>query len=193
MTCICIIDNSYLVRSALVKLLQMYDERIQIHEMTTLDELDCLISKQEKVVVFVNKKLLSPEDYQKNKILPKQIRKVVFISYQKENALNTDKKVIYLDDDINTLHEKLKKILDLNLNEKGKNSGAKNLSKRETDILKYVALGLTNKEIADKLYISIHTVITHRKNISVKLGIKTIAGFTVYALLNHIILPSELV
>ncbi|MBI9064891.1 MAG: helix-turn-helix transcriptional regulator [Marinilabiliaceae bacterium] len=65
------------------------------------------------------------------------------------------------------------------------------LSEREIEILKTVALGMTNKEIGDKLYISINTVITHRKNITDKLGIKTIAGLTVYALMNNIIKPEE--
>ncbi|NOY35953.1 MAG: helix-turn-helix transcriptional regulator [Chlorobi bacterium] len=61
------------------------------------------------------------------------------------------------------------------------------LSKREINILRLVALGNTNKEIAEKLFISTHTVITHRKNITRKLGIKTVSGLTVYAILNKII------
>ena len=61
------------------------------------------------------------------------------------------------------------------------------LSEREREILVSVARGLTNKEIADQHNISIHTVISHRKNISRKTGIKTIAGLTVYALLNNMI------
>lgn len=65
------------------------------------------------------------------------------------------------------------------------------LSDREKEIVKLVALGNTNKEISDNLYISPHTVITHRKNITAKLGIKTIAGLTVYAVLNGIINPDE--
>jgi len=61
------------------------------------------------------------------------------------------------------------------------------LSSRETDILIAVSKGLMNKEIADKLNISIHTVISHRKNIIKKTGIKSVAGLTVYALLNNLI------
>ena len=66
------------------------------------------------------------------------------------------------------------------------------LSHREKEVLKLVALGLTNKVIAEKLYISTHTVITHRKNITAKLGIKTIAGLTVYAVINKLITPEEI-
>jgi len=61
------------------------------------------------------------------------------------------------------------------------------LSAREQEILVCVAKGMLNKEIADALDLSIHTVITHRKNITRKTGIKTVAGLTVYALLNHLI------
>ena len=61
------------------------------------------------------------------------------------------------------------------------------LSQREKEVLKEVALGLSNKEIADKLFISIHTVISHRKNITEKLGVKSISGLTVYAVMNNLL------
>lgn len=61
------------------------------------------------------------------------------------------------------------------------------LSPREKEILVCVAKGMLNKEIADVNNISIHTVITHRKNITRKTGIKTVAGLTAYALLNNLI------
>ena len=59
-------------------------------------------------------------------------------------------------------------------------------------------MGFANKEIADKLFISIHTVISHRKNITEKLGIKSISGLTVYAIMNNLldledINPEELI
>lgn len=66
------------------------------------------------------------------------------------------------------------------------------ISEREKEVLRGVALGMTNNEISDMLHISSHTVITHRKNISAKLGIKTIAGLAIYAVLNGIISPEEM-
>ena len=66
------------------------------------------------------------------------------------------------------------------------------LSVREKEILVCVAKGMLNKEIADFYNISIHTVITHRKNITRKTGIKTVAGLTVYALLNNLIDPASI-
>lgn len=61
------------------------------------------------------------------------------------------------------------------------------LSDRERDVLIEVVNGLSNKEIADKLCISIHTVITHRKNITRKLNIHSTAGLTIYAIVHKLI------
>ena len=61
------------------------------------------------------------------------------------------------------------------------------LSDREKDVLIEVVKGLSNKEIADVLCISIHTVISHRKNISRKLNIHSAAGLTIYAIVNNLV------
>lgn len=61
------------------------------------------------------------------------------------------------------------------------------LSIREKEVLVEVVNGLSNKEIAEKLFISVHTVITHRKNISRKLNIHSSAGLTIYAIANKLI------
>ena len=58
------------------------------------------------------------------------------------------------------------------------------LTAREIEVLKLLAQGYINKEIAAQLSISVHTVISHRNNISEKLGIKTVPGLTVYATIN---------
>lgn len=87
------------------------------------------------------------------------------------------------------LNERFKTFFTFHEQEHG--NSEETLSDREKEIVKLVALGNTNKEISDSLFISPHTVITHRKNITAKLGIKTIAGLTVYAMLNGIINPDE--
>lgn len=61
------------------------------------------------------------------------------------------------------------------------------LSEREKDIIRGVAHGLVNKEIADRLCISVHTVATHRRNISAKLDIHTSAGLVIFAIMNHLV------
>lgn len=71
-------------------------------------------------------------------------------------------------------------------------SDSHELSDRERDVLVLVARGLTNKEIASELVISPHTVISHRKNIVHKTGIRSVAGLTVYAVLNKLIDSEQL-
>lgn len=61
------------------------------------------------------------------------------------------------------------------------------LSEREIEVIKLISDGLTNKEIADALFLSTHTVNTHRKNIMHKLNIKNTAGIVIYAVKENII------
>ena len=58
------------------------------------------------------------------------------------------------------------------------------LSSREIEVLVLIVRGLTNKEIADRLYISTTTVISHRKNIMEKLHMRSVSALTIYAVMN---------
>ena len=66
------------------------------------------------------------------------------------------------------------------------------LSQREIDVLRLVAMGYINKEIADILEISINTVLTHRKNITSKLGIRSVSGLGFYAIMHGYISDSDI-
>lgn len=66
------------------------------------------------------------------------------------------------------------------------------LSDREKDVIACVTKGMSNKEIAEELYLSVHTVATHRRNISNKLQIHTTAGLTIYAIANKLVNIEEL-
>ena len=61
------------------------------------------------------------------------------------------------------------------------------LSEREREVIRLVAMGLSNKEIAERMFIAVNTVMTHRRNISRKLDIHAAAGLTIYAIVNGII------
>lgn len=65
------------------------------------------------------------------------------------------------------------------------------LSEREREVIRMVAMGLSNKEIADKMFISVNTVMTHRRNINRKTGIHAAAGLTIYAIVNGLIRVEE--
>jgi len=91
--------------------------------------------------------------------------------------------ILGIDDHVEVLYQKINDYLSKVSAVKSDNQ----LSGRETEILTMVAQGLNNKQIAGRLFISIHTVITHRKNITYKLGIKSIPGLTLYAALNNLV------
>lgn len=61
------------------------------------------------------------------------------------------------------------------------------VSEREVEIIKLIAIGLSNKQIADKLHLSLHTVNTHRKNILQKLKVNNTAGVVMFAVRNHLL------
>ncbi len=65
------------------------------------------------------------------------------------------------------------------------------LSEREVQIIKMIAEGLTNAQIAEELFLSNHTINTHRKNILSKLGIKNTAGIVMYAVKTHLVSPNK--
>ena len=109
---------------------------------------------------------------------------------ESEETLRQFDEVIGLYDEPVAIIRKLRSALE-DRTETPKSEGEE-LSVREKEILVCVAKGMLNKEIADRFNISIHTVITHRKNITRKTGIKTVAGLTVYALLNNLLDVSSL-
>jgi len=66
-----------------------------------------------------------------------------------------------------------------------------NISEREVEIITLIAEGLSNKEVADKLFLSTHTVITHRKNIMSKLGVNNTAGLVLFAVRENLVSPNH--
>ena len=67
------------------------------------------------------------------------------------------------------------------------NASNDGLSEREKEVITFVVKGLSNKEIAEQMFISVNTVMTHRRNISRKLNIRSAAGLTIYAIVNGLI------
>lgn len=88
--------------------------------------------------------------------------------------------------------EKLKDTIVRLLHMKPDENEQEALSQREKEIIVCVVKGMTNKEIAEKLYLSIHTVLTHRRNIARKLQIHSPAGLTIYAIVNKLVELSDI-
>ena len=134
---------------------------------------------------FHNREFLS----QLGKEHPQLIMIALTTSYLDHTMLTPYHGVIEIND---TRSKIISKMNEFAQSEATKNADDVELSKRETDVLVAVAKGMMNKEIADQMNISIHTVISHRKNITRKTGIKSVSGLTVYALLNNMIDEKDL-
>lgn len=103
------------------------------------------------------------------------------------NILKQYDETISIYDKEEQIQEKLERMFDLSENESANTEEQQILSAREKEIVVGVVKGLTNKEIAEKLYLSTHTVITHRRNIAKKLQIHSASGLTIYAIVNKLV------
>ncbi|MBA3900747.1 MAG: response regulator transcription factor [Bacteroidetes bacterium] len=88
-------------------------------------------------------------------------------------------------------HEELPEVVEQNFPAFNNSCDGINISLREEEIIRLIADGFSNKEIADKLFLSPHTVNTHRKNIMGKLGVNNTAGIVIFAIKKEIISPNK--
>jgi len=183
-----VIHRSEIVRRGLLAILRNYFN-VEFIQLNTIKELKAFeLTEKHHIILFV--------EYQES------LDQSSIFKLQKSNTVKTigicnrqasSNNLLGFNQCI-TINEQSKEIAALvsaffNQQEQPKNNKheGEELSRREKDVLQLVALGNTNQQIADKLFISIHTVISHRKNITEKLGIKSISGLTVYAILNKLI------
>lgn len=182
-----IASQSYLIRKGIIYLMNRLPGQLSFVEVDTLDELIRELSENKIHAYILDNKLLKGS-------APKVLEKfpgavLIYDNGEAENQL-TDIKLSVLD----TKKESFNKLLKFHqtVEPSVDKINSEELSEREKDVLRLVALGKTNKEVAEELFISLHTVITHRKNITGKLGIKTVAGLTVYALINGLVKMEEI-
>lgn len=179
-------------------LLKFFEDLNQIHVVSVVDNLDDLNDKMlihNPDVLIVNPIMLG---YTSNNVV-KQINQIssdticvaLVTTFIDKNFLRFFKEVIDLSDNKQKVANKIFNLINNNDESTSQNESV-DLSNRETDVLVCVAKGMTNKDISDMLNISVHTVITHRKNIVKKTGIKSVSGLTVYALLNNLVEESEI-
>lgn len=133
--------------------------------------------------------LLHPDEIRKQSL--NQEIKVFAIEVSKLNraTLSLFDDYIHVTDDLEEIKTKLVSALNV---ESEESEEKENLSQREKEIISHVVKGLTNQEIADKLFLSVHTVMTHRRNIARKLQIHSATGLTIYAIVNKIVDLSEI-
>jgi DNA-binding NarL/FixJ family response regulator len=185
---IAIAEPSAIIRagiSSLLKRIQGY--HVHSFEVNSIELLANNIRTQKPDIVFINPTYWGLIDIEKLKTenSQNQIRFVALVSGMiDEKALEKYDNSINLYDDTDTIKQKLDQIFEITNTEQEESQV---LSVREKEIIVGVVKGYTNKEIATNLFLSAHTVITHRRNIARKLEIHSTAGLTIYAIVNKLV------
>ncbi len=188
-----ICEASEIITTGLYEIIQGMDGFDVVARLDTPESLSEKILATDANTLIINPNLLGFSD----RYLPQQLIKeypqftiiALVTTYIELPALKSYNGVIEINDPKQKVIAKMKQFAQDN--DKQEKTEDVELSKREIDVLVAVAKGMMNKEIADQMNISIHTVISHRKNITRKTGIKSVSGLTVYALLNNLIDENE--
>ena len=196
-TCkIAIADPSVIVLSglsALLRVLPEYEVVLQSDDMHTVMTRLRIFRPD---VLIINPSMI---DYSKRRMvrslfedLP-DLRVVALVSSFFDNQmLRQFQGVVEITDDLQRIKSTLNQVV-AQLNAEDSDMDSSVLSDREKDVLICLAKGMKNNEIADSLNISTYTVITHRKNIVRKTGIKSVSALTVYAILNNLLEQKDII
>ena len=177
---ITVAEPSVIIRSGIIAVIGSAENlKAEIYEVSEIDQLRNVLSWQHPDILLVNPASLGLFPLQ-------QLKKDTGNPDMKCVALQfafTDHAALKSDDDAISVNDKLARLV----SEPERDKRHESLSGREKEVIACVVQGMTNKQIADKLFISTHTVITHRRNISAKLGIHSPAGLTIYAIVNKLV------
>ncbi|MDX9769656.1 MAG: LuxR C-terminal-related transcriptional regulator [Tenuifilaceae bacterium] len=185
-------EPSYIIRKGLVSLINELPNTLVARELETAQKLIETATHHGADAIVINAELLRELSQADRKTLLNGKKKTAVVTIScsalshSDEITNISSSQIMLSESKPSVLKKIKGII-YQVDTSEATPENQELSDREVEILKDVALGLSNKEIAEKNFISPHTVITHRKNITRKLGIKTVSGLTIYAILNKII------
>ena len=178
-------DQSYIVRKGFASLLEHFNEVESVVTVANKEECQESVQSLAPHLILINTSFFTSAEMNEFKGMMPDYTHILYLfnsvlpDESPANQLSIFESKASL---IDKIHQVIQKV-----NTSKDNTESEELSPREKLILRHVALGHTNKEIGEILFISSHTVISHRKNITRKLGIKTVSGLTVYAILNKLI------
>ncbi|MDR1406285.1 MAG: response regulator transcription factor [Prevotellaceae bacterium] len=178
-------DASAIIRNGMLAILKRLDTfHIKVFEISDAEQLKTSLGWQNPDVLIISPAFLSAVSLQQVKKEAPQAKCVALQNFLADSAIfKPYDEVISIYDSEEQVIDKLTKLLHEPEEEKRHES----LSAREKEVIVCVIKGMTNKQIADKLRLSTHTVITHRRNISAKLQIHTTAGLIIYAIVNKLV------
>lgn len=181
-------ETSYIIRKGLVYALSQSPTVSKVVELKELEDISYQINILNPDAVLINPMLLGHShkgDIKQQLNLEKRTAVIALVyNLIDERFYQSYDGVIRINDSESKIEEILSECLNKDL---PKENDQEELSDREKEILKSIVKGMSNKEIATFHSISIHTVITHRRNIGRKLEIHSVSGLTIYAILNKLV------
>ena len=183
---IVVFEPSLIIRSGVLAVLRRLPSLdIQIEEITDVAQLPSSLRWHKPDILIVNPSVTARFSIPQLKAETERLRIVALLnSLADEEAMKLYDETVTVYDTADRIAEK---IMRLTGSEHNRDNNTNALSVREKEIVVGVVKGLTNKQIADSLFISTHTVITHRRNIAAKLQIHSAAGLTIYAIVNKLV------
>ncbi len=184
---IALIEPSDIIFEGLVNLIQRGECHYYFYRTSDLEEFGELCIKINFDIAIINPQAIQnrKSEFLKLRRLYPGIRWIGLIySYFDNDVTGKFDDIINITDSQDLLSEKLRRAMVGCRCEEERQEG---LTERELDVLVLLVKGQSNKEIASNLNISIHTVISHRKNITEKTGIKSLSGLTIYAISKKIV------
>lgn len=192
---IAIAETSVIVRGGLTAALKrLPNAKVQPIELLSMEALHDCVRTQCPDMLVVNPAFGDYFDVSKfrDETSGKKIRLIALVtSFVDAALLSKYDESVSIFDDLEALSKKIGGLTNVADEEETADDSQDALSQREREIVICVVKGMTNKEIAEKLFLSIHTVITHRRNISKKLQIHSAAGLTIYAIVNKLVTLSD--
>lgn len=185
-------ETSYIIRKGLVYALSQFPIISKVVELKEMEDINYQLDILQPDAVLINPMLLghSKQDIRQQLNIKKStvIIALVYNLIDEQFYRSYDAVIKINDSEI-----KIEETLQESLNKKEhQETDQEDLSDREKEILVSVVKGMSNKEIADYHNISIHTVITHRRNMARKLNIHSISGLTIYAIINKLVDISDI-
>lgn len=184
---IVVAEPSLIIRSGIMSVFKRLTSLdIHVFEVADMEQLSITLHCRRPDVLVVNPAFLGMYSLQqlKNESGCKSLKCVALQNALADRtSLRAYDEMISVYDTADQIRDKLTALIQMPVEAEHRET----LSVREREIVVCVVKGMTNKQIADTLCISTHTVITHRRNIAAKLQIHSPAGLTIYAIVNKLV------
>ncbi|MDR1682427.1 MAG: LuxR C-terminal-related transcriptional regulator [Candidatus Symbiothrix sp.] len=185
-------EPSPIIRNGILSILHHFNRiQTEVYEVNEVEQLKSALQWRKPDLLLVNPMVLNLFSLQqiRKEAANQSLKCVALQSALADNSLFKHfDEIIGLYDSIEQINEKLTRLVSLPEEE----NRLESLSVREKEIVVCIVKGMINRQIADKLHLSTHTVVSHRRNIATKLQIHSTSGLTIYAIVNKLVTMEEI-